>query len=284
MDPSTALTAAIDNASKVANTTLFTTIIDKVTGFKISQWSAEGEVRKKLIHDEYEKAKENGIIGIQYIKNLRDTSNLIETAIKSTKYIDQDKPNEIEFDNDFFWNTIEYSKTISNDDVQDLIAKIIAGEYNQPGTYSMSTLHCLKMLGKNELEAFENIASLCINNSQIPDDIFGLPPSIKPIMNNLKIDFGTLQTLQSLGLFLPNSMTNTMENPLRKNYALVYFDKRILFKPINDTIPSEINFPSYFELSINGKQIKQHLNPTLNEEYFNWLKNNYSINNYESIK
>ena len=283
MDPSTALTTAIDNASKVANTTLFTTIIDKITGFKISQWSAEGEVRKKLIHDEYEKAKENGIMGIQYIKNLRDTSNLIETAVKSTNYIDQDKPNDIKFDNDFFWNTIEHAKTISNEEMQELIAKIIAGEYNQPGTYSMSTLNCLKMIGKAELEAFEKITSLCINNSQIPEEVFGLPETIKPIMNSLKIDFGAFQALQTLGLFLPNSMINSMPNPMKKNYALVYFDQRILYKPLNDQSVN-ISVPGFYELSINGKQISQHLKPTFNMEYFNWLKNHYKINNYEIIQ
>ena len=45
--PTLALTTAIDNATKVANTPLFTTVIDRITGFKISQWAAEGEVRKK---------------------------------------------------------------------------------------------------------------------------------------------------------------------------------------------------------------------------------------------
>jgi len=39
-------TNAIDSASKVASNPLFTTIIDKLTGFRISQWSAEGEIRK----------------------------------------------------------------------------------------------------------------------------------------------------------------------------------------------------------------------------------------------
>src|SRR5690606_3497355 len=100
---------------------------------------------KKLIHDEYQKAKESGIVGMQYIENLRHTTNLIDTATKSSKYIDQDKPHEINMDNDFFWNTVEHAKTISNEEMQELVAKIIAGEYNQPGTYSMSTLQTLRM-------------------------------------------------------------------------------------------------------------------------------------------
>ena len=96
------LAKAIDSAAKVANTPLFTTIIDKVTGFKLSIWSAEGEVRKKLIHDEYEKAKENGIMGMQYIEYMRNIENLIDTAVRSSKYINPNKPNNIKMDNDFF--------------------------------------------------------------------------------------------------------------------------------------------------------------------------------------
>ena len=278
IDP-VSLTTAIDNASKVANTPLFTTVIDKLTGFKISQWAAEGEVRKQLIHDEYQKAKESGIIGMQYIENLRHTTNLIDTATKSAKYIDQEKPNDIKMDNDFFWNTVEHAKTISNEDIQELVAKIIAGEYNQPGSYSMSTLQTLKMLGKQELELFEKMCSLCINSDQIPKEIFSLPESIKPLMNSLKVDFGSLQTLQSLGLFLPNDMTRSIENPEKKNFAVNYLGRVNRLKPTHET-NFKIDLPAFYGLSNTGKQILKHLNPEFREEYYSWLKTNYKIPNY----
>ncbi|MCE3294633.1 MAG: hypothetical protein K0R65_347 [Crocinitomicaceae bacterium] len=281
-DPSS-LTTAIDNASKVASTPLFSTVIDKITGFKISQWAAEGEIRKKLIHDEYEKAKENGIIGIQYIENLRHTTNLINTAVKSSKYIDPNKSNEIKMDNDFFWNTIEHAKTISNEEMQELVAKIIAGEYNQPGAYTMSTLQIVKMLGKKELELLEIICSLCVNRFQIPKDIFSLPESIKPILNRLGVHYGTLQELQTLGLFLPNEMTNNMENTEKKNFTLTYYNKKIQFKPINEANP-KFSVPSYYSLSNTGKQIVEHLNCKYIEDYYIWLTMNYKIANYEKVE
>lgn len=277
------LTAAIDNASKVANTPLFTTVIDKITGFKISQWAAEGEVRKKAIHDEYEKAKECGIMGIQYIENLRNTTNLIETAVKSSKYIDQNKSNNIEMDNDFFWNTIEHSKTVSNEDMQELIAKIIAGEYNEPGTYSMNTLQILKMLGKKELELFEKICTFCINFDQIPKSVFSLPESIIHILDESKIDFGSLQSLQSLGLFFPNEMSRSIENPEKKIFALKYFDTNIKFKHTHETL-LKIELPGYYGLSDTGKQIIKHLKPQFNQNYLEWLKSNYKIKNYILIE
>jgi hypothetical protein len=281
-DP-TSLAKSIESASKIANTPLITTIIDKVTGFKLSKWAAEGEVRKKIIHDEYEKAKEGGILGMQYIEYMRNTENLIDTAVKSSKYIDSSKSNEIKMDNDFFWNTIEHAKTVSNDDMQELIAKIIAGEYNEPGTYSMSTLQILKMLGKSELELFEKMCSLCVNENQIPQDIFSLPESILPVLDSLGIDFGSLQTLQNLGLFLPNDMSKSLKNPEKKKFILIYFDKYIKFEPTHQT-QHNIDIPSYYGLSNNGKQILRHLNPKFISEYFEWLKKNYKIKNYKLIE
>lgn len=282
-DPTTALTAAIESATKVANTPLFTTVIDKITGFKISKWAAEGELRKKLIHDEYEKAKENGIIGVQYIENLRHTTNLIDTAVKSTKYIKQNKTNEIKMDNDFFWNMVEHSKTISNEEIQELVAKIIAGEYNKPGSYSMSTLHTIKMLGKEELELFEKMCTLLLNSDHVPKTLFSLPENAKGFLNELNIDFGSLQILQNLGLFLPNDMTRSLPNPEKKNFALQYFDKQIIFEPIHEN-NFEIKMPGFYGLSVTGTQLVRHLQPKFNEKYFLWLKENYRIPNYKIIE
>lgn len=277
------LLSAIDKASSVVNTPFFTTILDKLFGFRISIWAAEGEVRKKLIHDEYLKAKENGIVGMQYIEYMRRTTNLLDTATKTTKYIDQNKSNDIGFENDFFWNTIEHAKTISDEDVQELVAKILAGEYNEPGSYSMSLLQTLKMLGKYEIKLFERICSLCVDTGLIPQIVFSRPESIEPIMKSLGIDFGSLQELQSLGLFLPNGMSSTTDNPEKGVFIIDYFDKELRFKPTHET-DFNITFPGYYGLSKTGVQILKHLQPEYKEEYYTWLKSNFKINNYKLIE
>lgn len=279
-DPTAALTAAIDNAQKVANTPLFTAIIDKLTGFKISQWAAEGEVRKKIIHDEYEKAKENGIMGVQYISNLRNITNLIDTAVKSAKYIEPEKPNEIKMDNDFFWNAIEHSKTVSNEEMQELIAKIIAGEYNSPETYSISTLQVIKMLDKNSLKLFEKICCLLIADGQLPADLFSGKHNLENFMEDNQVDFKKLQLLQSLQLFFPNSMSREIPNPEKIDYGFSYFDKRLVYQPENENITT-VRIPNFYGLSPVGEQILQHLTPGYIEGYYTWLKVNYKIRGYK---
>lgn len=280
-DPAS-LMKTIDSASKVANTPLITTIIDKVTGFKLSKWAAEGEVRKKIIHDEYEKAKDNGIIGMQYIEYMRSTENLISTAEKSAKYIDPNKQNEIKMDNDFFWNTIEYAKTVSSDEMQELVAKIIAGEYIEPGSYSISTLQTLKMLGRSDLELFENVGSLLLSSSDIPSSLFSKTQAENSTLDRLNIAFQDLQELQSFGLILPNVVSWEYPNKEMNLIEFIYFDEVLHYKP---SFSIETNFTSsFYVLSKTGHQIMQHLNPSFQEDYYYWLRNEFIIPNYSLVE
>lgn len=209
--------------------------------------------------------------------NFSKTLHRLGTLIKT-------KPKEvIKDDNDFFWNTIEYAKSVSNEEMQELIAKIIAGEYNKPGTYSMSTLQTIKMLGKNELELFERVCSLLVDVEQIPQELFSLPDSARDLMHELHVDFGSLQTLQGLGLFLPNKMKTTLQYLKNQNFTLTYFDKSISFTPENEDI-FKISSPDFYGLSSVGKQLLKHLNPQYNEKYFIWLKENYKIPNYKILE
>ena len=135
------------------------------------------------------------------------------------------------------------------------------------------------MLGKQELELFEKVCSLCININQIPKELFFLHDSIKPLLNSLSIDFESLQTLQSLGLFLPNDMSRSIENPDKKNFEVNYLEKVIRLKPTHET-NFKIALPAFYGLSNTGQQILKHLNPEFREEYYLWLKTNYKIPNY----
>lgn len=273
-----ALTTAIENSRKVANTPIFSTVIDKLLGFKISEWGAQGETIKKQIMDGYEDAKQKGL-GLQYVSAFRSNANLINIGEKAAKYIDPNKSNNTATDNDVFWGLIDHSKNISDEEMQELIAKIIAGEYNQPGTYSMSTLQIIKMLDRNELQLFEKMGSLVINSDEIPQALFNFGEKVQEMMHRFGIDFGSLQALQSLGLVLPNDMTRSVPNPDKKLYVITYFDKKFIFEPENENY-QKIKIPGFYGLSVVGTQLLKHLKPPFVEKYYQWLKENYKIPNY----
>jgi hypothetical protein len=267
--------------SKVANK-FVDFVITKYTGKSIKVFEAEGEIEADKVKTKWELLEKPFWLQAEAMKMGRQYSNLGNTLLKTAPLIESSE-NKILGDNDVFWGLLEHSKEISNDEMQELISKIIAGEYNTPGTYSMGTLQTIKMLGKKELKLLEQIGTLVINGDQIPQDLFALPESVKEIMKEIGVDFASLQTLQNLGLFLPNDMTRTMLNPERKKFKVEYFDEHILFTPVNETI-QKIEFPGFYSLSDIGKQIFPHLKPKKNPLYFQWLKDHYRIPGYDIVK
>ncbi|UMX47423.1 MAG: DUF2806 domain-containing protein [Candidatus Nealsonbacteria bacterium DGGOD1a] len=204
----------------------------------------------------------------------RQYDNLGKVMIKSAGMITATE-SKITEDNDVFWGLLEHSKEVSNEQMQDLISRIIAGEYNNPGTYSMSTLQVLRSLGKNELALFERIGSLLIGKRHLPMILFtGNQPASK-IVDLIKIDFEDLQKLQGLNIFLPNSMTQTLQNPEKKKILIQYFDKNFFYELVNGNIDASALFPSFYGLTIAGKQILNHLSPKYIDDYYVWIKENY---------
>ncbi|MFA4890677.1 MAG: DUF2806 domain-containing protein [Candidatus Paceibacterota bacterium] len=256
-------------------------VITKYTGKSIKVFEAEGDIEADKIKTSWEVLEKPFWLQAEATKMNRQYSNLGNTLMKSTSLIITAE-NKIKDDNDVFWVFLEHSKEISNEQMQGLIAKIIAGEYNTPSAYSMSTLQIIKMLGKNELELFENICSLLLNNEWIPIELFVLGDNVKELMNKINIDFESLQTLQSLGLFLSNEMTKSIENLEKKDYIIQYYDKQLVFNSENNNF-KKIILPESYVLSTVGKQILKHLNPKYIEDYFTWLKLNYKVPNYKLL-
>lgn len=257
-------------------------VITKYAGKSIKVFEAEGDIEADKVKTRWELIEKPFWLQAEAAKMGRQYSNMGNALIKAAPLITTGE-NKMTSDNDVFWGFLEHSKEISNDEMQELIAKIIAGEYNVPGTYSMSTLQIIKMLGKNELELFEKIGSLLLDKKQIPEELFALGDNIKGLMSKIGIDFGSLQTLQSLGLFLPNNMRRIKTNIKKKNLPIHYFDKKLIFSPENDNY-AKIELPNFYGISPVGEQILKHLNPKYVEEYYAWLKENYKIPNYKLLE
>lgn len=222
------------------------------------------------------------IIEIETAKAYRQYSNLGLTIQKATKHIET-PTDTIKDDNDVFWGLLEHAKEISNEQMQDLIAKIIAGEYNNPETYSISTLQVLKSLGKKEIEVFENMCSLLLSDGKLLKSLFTGEKETKELMYKLKLNFGELQMLQGLGLFLPNDMNIIpISNPSKTRFEIGYFNEKLFFECENDI--TNIQTPAFYGLSLAGKQILKHLTLKKENSFTEWLKNNYKIPNYKLVK
>ncbi len=254
-------------------------VITKYTGKSIKVFEAEGDIEADKVKTKWELLEKPFWLQAEAQKMGRQYANLGNALLK-TKDLITSSENNIKDDNDVFWGLLEHAKEVSNEEVQDLIAKIIAGEYNNPETYSMSTLQTLKSIGKKELELFEKISGLLLNNEQLPKDLFSGSENVKEMMSGLGLHFGSLQALQSLGLFLPNDMTRNISNPDGLPYIIDYFDEQIVFEPIIEN-NADLRIPTFYAISVAGKEILQHLKTKKVDGYTEWLKEHYSISNYK---
>ncbi len=211
----------------------------------------------------------------------RKYANLGAVLTKAAPHITAPE-NTVADDNDFFWNLLEHCKDISNEQMQELLAKIVAGEYNVSHTHSVATLQVLKSLDKGSIENFEHMGSFMIYSRQLPTAFFISSADMPARFKKFNTSYIILQSLQSLGLFSPSTSSTQHQYTIGHNPPVQYFNEKLIFEPEQtSSVPRNVIYPSYYALSQVGMEIMQYLQPKFNPEYFDWLKQNYKIDNFK---
>jgi len=203
-------------------------------------------------------------------KFVREYSNLGSVLVQTQPLLISES-NKIENDNDVFYGLLEHAKNISNSEMQKLLAKIIAGEYNNPETYSMSTLHVLKSVDSKILNNFVSILSIAIVNIGVFKDSFSDANDIQ----KLGISYTSFLELQNIGLISANESKMTTQGIM----ADLYCGKKIYFTPKNET-DKNIVLPDFYFLTSAGNEIAQHLKVNENSNFCDWLKSKYESRNF----
>ena len=123
--------------------------------------------------------------------------NIESITSKSIPLIeDSSKPDEI--DDDWIVNFFDECRNISDENMQQLWAKILAGEANGPGTYSKRTVDLLGSMGPQDANLF---TSLCSFIWSVGDELAPLIYDHKAeIYNHHNIKFSSLSHLDAIGL------------------------------------------------------------------------------------
>lgn len=177
----------------------------------------------KLEIEDIQKRALTRIVTEETIKQI-NIENVIEKAIPK---IQQDAKTE-NVDNDWLIKYFEKVRSISDEDMQELWAKILAGECNNTGSFSKMTLSVVGELDKNDAILFSSLCSC----------VFKMNGKIHPIIfeandieyQRLGIDYEKLLHLQALGLISFNSITGYVRQGFGKRAILEYFDSKILLE------------------------------------------------------
>lgn len=181
------------------------------------------EAISKLEIEDIQKRALSRVVTEETIKQM-NIESVIEKAIPK---INQNAKTE-KIDNDWLIKYFEKVRSISDEDMQELWAKILAGECNNTGSFSKMTLSVVGELDKNDAILFSSLCSC----------VFKMNGKIHPIIfeandieyQRLGIDYEKLLHLQALGLISFNSITGYVRQGFEKRAILEYFDSKILLE------------------------------------------------------
>ena len=149
---------------------------------------------------------------------------------------DSSDPSQIE--DDWITNFFAKSRIVSDDEMQQIWAKVLAGEANAPGTFSKRTVNFLGDLDKKDAELFQNLCSFGL----VAEETFTplIFDSEADIYNDKGINFETLTHLDSIGLIQLQSLAGFVETELPKSVTVLYCGQPLLLempKNENNTLP-----------------------------------------------
>jgi hypothetical protein len=128
------------------------------------------------------------------------------------------KPEKI--DNDWIANFFEKSRLISNEEMQAIWAKVLAGEANSPGKFSKRTVNFLGSLDKEDASLFQTLNNYAWFLGKVTPIIFDIENTIY-LQNG--IDFNALTHLDEIGLLSFESLGGYVRKKLPKKIYISYY-------------------------------------------------------------
>ena len=128
----------------------------------------------------------------------RHQKNMEDTTAKAVPQLNEDAdPHAIE--DDWIIKFFDKNRLVTDDEVQDLWASILAGEANRTGSYSSKTLTTFADMDRNAVMLFNTFCSLCIVYLEDPHAFLRSPSNFKirdarvPIIRGSNTFSGTFQ-------------------------------------------------------------------------------------------
>lgn len=133
----------------------------------------------------------------QHVESItqKATINLLDETDVSDEKIDDDWINR-------FFN---YAEDVSNDEIQELWARILAGEVKKPKSFSLRTLELVRNLSMEEAMVFTKVAKYAI---KIGNDSMLYKGDDNEILNIIDVSFNEIVLLQELGLLHPGEFVS----------------------------------------------------------------------------
>jgi hypothetical protein len=184
-----------------------TVLIEKISGAvgvlyeptrikKKAKADAESEIlmaKAKVKATQIEKRAAKRLI----LEETRKQNNMEAVVEKALPQLDKTAdPSDVE--DDWLAHFFEQSRLTSDKEMQELWARILAGEANRPGSYSKRTINLVSMLEKGDAELFGKLSNYVWVVNGRPAPLIFDPQN--EIYTNQGLNFDAMKHLESLGL------------------------------------------------------------------------------------
>lgn len=186
----------------------------KQVGFdneKLSLMSLDGSSIQKELSIEERTLQRVYFMEQKRQKNIENITQIAAENLESEPNV-SDEPVDEDWTTRFF----KYAEDISNEEMQELWGKVLAGEIKQPKSYSLRTLDTLRNLSKEEAHIFTKFANLAIKSNKVTFMLNFM--NEKLLIEKYKLNFNDRLLLEELGLIATNDLSfqivKTGNNPI----------------------------------------------------------------------
>lgn len=166
---------------------------------------------------------------IEETNKQNNMESIISKAIP--QLTDDSRPQEI--DNDWITNFFDKCRLISDEEMQALWAKILAGEANSPGTYSKRTANFIGSLDKSDATLFSSLCGFAWFMGDVVPLVFTFEEAI---YKEHGINFNVIKHLDDIGLLSFEPLTGFKKTGFPKKIRILYYGT-----PINIEFNNEDN-------------------------------------------
>ena len=207
-------------------------------------------------------------INFQELKKQVNIENVTAFAAEELKNepLVTDEP----LDEDWTTRFFRIAEDISNEDMQALWGKILAGEIKQPKTYSLRTLELIRNLSKNEADTFMKVANFAIKSGN-GNYIFKGDNDDK-LNKDYYITYSDIALLKEIGLIQPGDFVNHqfLQQTVDKQRILTTGNIVIFVKVKANTPTIEMSVDVF---STTGNELLKLIKPIPNFDYLKYFAN-----------
>jgi len=234
---------------------------------RVAKATSDAEIIKYQGHIEKDELTRRAIV--RFINEEANKQNNMESITEKAIPFLADSSNPKDMDDDWIMNFFDKCRIVSDEDMQVLWARVLAGEANSPGTYSKRTIISLASLDKADAELF---IALCGFTWLIDEDLIPLLYSDdldldQSIYKKNGIDFKAMLHLSSIGLISFESL-GYMQTELKQQIEISYHktNLRLEFKKPQDNKL----FTGNALLTSIGKELAQVCSPKAIDGFFDY--------------